>query len=73
MHIMEKQDIYEHLAEIYLDASLTKKKKPRGWTIKGIAGWAAAGAVVIRVCFFYFFGPAQKTAGFRKCSVAFQQ
>lgn len=26
---MEKKDIYEHLAKIYLDASLKRKKKPR--------------------------------------------
>jgi len=57
---MEKQDIYEHLAEIYLDASLTKKKKPRGWTIKGIAGWAAAVAVVIGFVFFIFSVPHKK-------------
>jgi len=56
---MEKQDIYEHLAEIYLDASLTKKKKPRGWTIKSIAGWAAA-AVVIGLVFLTFSVPHKK-------------
>jgi hypothetical protein len=46
MPIMEKKDIYEHLAEIYLDASLTKKK-PRARAFKNAAGWILAGAFLL--------------------------
>ncbi|MCM8781243.1 MAG: hypothetical protein NC908_04910 [Candidatus Omnitrophica bacterium] len=33
---MDKKDIYEHLAKIYLDASLKRKNKERFWSTKNI-------------------------------------
>lgn len=62
MEIMEKKDIYEHLAEIYLDASLTKKKKPRVKAFKGITGWALAGIAVLGCLLtaVFFLAPRKK-------------
>ncbi len=61
MQIMEKKDIYEHLAEIYLDASLTKKKKPRKRGLNGAAGWILGGAAVLcAIIAVIFLGPHKK-------------
>ncbi len=57
MLIMEKKDIYEHLAEIYLDASATKKK-PCARGFKNAAGWILAGAFLLGgVIFVVVFPP----------------
>ncbi|MCU0665896.1 MAG: hypothetical protein MUF05_02220 [Candidatus Omnitrophica bacterium] len=52
---MEKKDIYEHLAKIYLDASLKKNKKKKNYSfLKNIFFFSIA--IILIVGVFFTFG-----------------
>lgn len=61
---MDKKDLYEHLAKIYLDASLQKKKKPRKYPgiFKNLPLIASLFVLIIITAVFVNF---QKSKSFR--------